>query len=100
MTLQKTKTKQVGEFLRPRRLPGFEEHALLDEMVLYLAEGDLAISLNQTARLIWEQCDGRLTVAEISRALEKRFNLPPAALLSDVRLTVQEFYELGLLALD
>lgn len=40
-----------------------------DELLVYDRQRHKAHCLNQTAALIWKQCDGRTSVAEISRRL-------------------------------
>jgi hypothetical protein len=44
-----------------------------DEVVLYDITEDKVHSLNPTAAFIWKQCDGRRTVADIARSLERQF---------------------------
>ena len=85
---------------RPRRLEGVEEHCLLDEMVLYALEREMAFSLNHSARAVWELCDGKRTIIEISQELGRRFDRPGSELLSDVITVVVQFCEHGLLELD
>jgi hypothetical protein len=47
-------------------IQGFE-----DELLVYDRQRHKAHCLNRTAALIWKHCDGRTSVAEISRALGK-----------------------------
>jgi hypothetical protein len=42
-----------------------------DELLVYDKERHQAHCLNQTAALVWKHCDGRTSVAEISRRLGK-----------------------------
>jgi hypothetical protein len=42
-----------------------------DELLVYDRQRHEAHCLNQTAALIWKQCDGRTSVAEISRRLKE-----------------------------
>ena len=81
---------------RPCRLPGIEAHSLSDEMVLYSPDRDLALSLNRSARAIWELCDGTHTVLEISQELGRCFGCPDSELLSDVIEAITQLRTLGL----
>src|ERR671912_2683443 len=42
---------------------------LSDETLVYDLESDKAHCLNSTAALVWKNCDGRATVADIAQAL-------------------------------
>ncbi len=44
---------------------------LLDEVLVYDAERDKAICLNQTAALVWKYCDGRTTIASMVRQMKR-----------------------------
>ncbi|MEE9214039.1 MAG: PqqD family protein [Thermodesulfobacteriota bacterium] len=84
-------------YSRPCRRNGIEEHILLDEIVLYYPEREVAFSLNSSAKAIWELCDGKHTVIEISQKLSKRFACSAAELLSDVTTTITKLQKLSLL---
>jgi hypothetical protein len=84
---------------RPQCLQGTQAHHLLDEMVLYSSERNLAVSLNRTARAIWELCDGRRTIREISRQLEKKFKCPESSLAAEVGDSILRLRDLKLLEL-
>ena len=83
----------------PCRLNGIEEHTILDETVLYSPESEKAFSLNSSAKAIWELCEGKYTVLEISQNLGARFGISPQELLEDVKATVTQLQKLHLLAL-
>ncbi len=51
---------------------------LADEVLIYDLERDRAHCLNQTAALVWKQCDGRTSVPEIARRLEQSLGAPVA----------------------
>lgn len=42
-----------------------------DETLVYDMERDEAHCLNQTAALVWQQCDGKTTATQAARALQK-----------------------------
>ncbi|MDR4499309.1 MAG: PqqD family protein [Candidatus Scalindua sp.] len=83
----------------PCRLNGIEEHSILDETVLYSPENEAAFSLNSSAKAIWELCEGKYTVLEISQKLGARFGISPQELLDDVKTTVTQLHKLVLLEL-
>lgn len=47
-----------------------------EEILVYDLRTDKAICLNQTSALVWQNCDGKKTVAEIAGNLEKRLDAP------------------------
>jgi hypothetical protein len=49
---------------------------LSDEFVVYDKQTNMAHCLNQTAANVWRLCDGKKSVAEIARAMDKQSRLP------------------------
>jgi len=49
-----------------------------DELVVYDQERDRAHLLNRTVALVWRNCDGRQTVADIAALLRNALNFPAA----------------------
>lgn len=49
---------------------------LAEEVVVYDLKRHHAHYLNRTAALLWRHCDGRTTVAELARLLEKELSVP------------------------
>ena len=47
-----------------------------DETLVYDVERDEAHCLNQTAALVWEQCDGKTTAAQAARSLQSKLDAP------------------------
>jgi hypothetical protein len=47
-----------------------------DETLVYDMDRDQAHCLNQTAALVWKQCDGKTTASEAARALKKELDAP------------------------
>ena len=39
---------------RPRPMSGIQENVLFDEMVLYVPGEEKAVSLNRSARMVWD----------------------------------------------
>jgi hypothetical protein len=89
-------TSQTTE-IHPRQLMGVKAYDLWDEMVLYSPVHNMAFSINSSAQVIWELCDGKHTLVEISQELGQRFNSSEVELLSEVRATVIKLRQLGLL---
>ena len=58
------------------RKEGLLIHELTNEVLVYDRKGKKVHCLNQTAALIWKQCDGRATVAEVRGILEKEMRTP------------------------
>ncbi len=59
----------------PQRLPRARQSGLITrevagEMLVYDRNSDEAHCLNPTAALVWANCDGRTTIAEMARLLE------------------------------
>jgi hypothetical protein len=64
-----------GTALLPRtRRDGLVIRELDDETLVYDTERDEAHCLNQTAALVWEQCDGKTTVAGMVSVLKKKLH--------------------------
>jgi Coenzyme PQQ synthesis protein D (PqqD) len=62
-------------------VPCAREEALLieelpDELLVYDLERHRAHTLNRTAALVWRQCDGRTTIAEMAARLHRELDLP------------------------
>ncbi len=89
---------------RPYPTTGVTAHEVMDEMVLYLPEREKMLSLNSSARAIWELCNGAYTVAQISRILAddlEAANAPaPLDLMADVKTAVSQFHTLGFVTLQ
>ena len=81
----------------PVRKRGVSTYEVMHELVLYDAEQEAALSLNVSAKAIWELCDGHHTVADISRELAETLGCAVADLQADVEATVEQFRALGLL---
>lgn len=68
---------RANKVTKPRaRQEGLIVQDLPDETLVYDLERDRAHCLNQTAALIWRQCDGQTTTREIARALTDKSKTP------------------------
>ena len=89
---------------RPFPLPAVEAHEVLDEMALYLPDQEKMLSLNASARAIWELCDGTRTIVQIGQTLsddlEAAKTQVPFDLLDDVQTVILQFQALGFVTLQ
>jgi hypothetical protein len=88
-------SKAIGP--RPVRSQAARAYRLGDELLVYVPRSDTAHALNRSAAAIWELCDGTRTVEEISQQLADYVSRPADALVSDVKLGVEQLCKLGLL---
>jgi hypothetical protein len=86
-----------SEHAVPRRAAGVIECALPDELLLHLPGSAVAITLNASARAVWELCDGRRSLAAIAGALAERFDAAAGEIPGAVRDAVQELVRLKVL---
>ena len=83
--------------IKPAQMGDVLQYQILDEVVLYRPGAAQALSLNESARVIWELCEGKRTVEEICIALGDLLAVPPERLRDDVWGGVNRLFELGLL---
>lgn len=67
-TTEETKPQARSEGLVIQELPG--------EVLIYDLERDKAHCLNQTAAIIWKNCDGKTSVSQLAQILAKESGLP------------------------
>ncbi len=82
---------------RPVRREGVWLRAAADENVVFDPETGGLHQLNETARAIWDLCDGSTTTEEMVRAICELSGLHPEIVGEDVSRTLSEFEELGIL---
>lgn len=82
---------------RPRQNVTVKSYPVGDELVLYFPNREQAYSINRSARAIWNLCDGRHSLQDISARLSQPLDLPSEALLPDVTGVVDQLAQLGLL---
>lgn len=68
-----------------------------DDLLVYEPTREIAVSLNVSARSIWELCRGGLSIDEIAVELGRRHGLPPHQLRLDVEDAITRFRDLGIL---
>lgn len=68
------------------------------EKMLYNPSTDAVHVLNQTSALIWELSDGRHTLADIEKAIRRKFSVPENVdVLGDIKRMLDRFQKQGLL---
>jgi hypothetical protein len=80
----------------PKKVENVYVERLDEELCVYDWERKEMHALNPTAALVWQQCDGQSTPAEIAARLQTELNTPQAEEL--VRLTLEQLQEAHLLA--
>lgn len=81
----------------PRKKAGVMAQQVLDEMVLYDGNTEMGYSLNASARSIWDLCDGERSLEAICDEIAKDLDIQADLLHEDVKTTVKDLMELGLL---
>ena len=81
----------------PRRREDVLESRVGDELMLQPMGGKQGFWLNGSGRLIWELCDGNRTLEQIERELAESFDDPKNSLGSDLRATIAQLQEAGVL---
>jgi hypothetical protein len=79
----------------PRRVASLVECDLIEELLLHVPDSAVALSLNATARAVWELCDGHRTIETIASDLTQRFQASPDEILAAVQDVVQRLVHLG-----
>ena len=68
--------KSSDEIMPRARKEGLLVQELADELLVYDRISHKAHCLNQTAALIWNNCDGKTSVSQMTRLLEEQANAP------------------------
>lgn len=85
---------------KPRKAATTDDELLPDgSMILFDAERQELLTLNPTAALVWECCDGEHDLAAIVAEVREVFPGAPA-IAADVRAALAQFRERGMLADD
>jgi Coenzyme PQQ synthesis protein D (PqqD) len=86
--------------IKPYRRPGVIHYEAADEIVVYCPATSQAASLNESARAIWELCDGTRTIDDICTELAQWTTLPATQLRDDVLNAIDRLCALDLLTSD
>jgi hypothetical protein len=80
--------------IRPSAVPshaaGVYEHELADELLLISDERPEGLTLNPSARAIWQLCDGRRSVRQIAGEIAAAVEMPAERLLDDIQGAVAQ----------
>lgn len=68
-----------------------------DEIVVIKDDGLATHVLNKTAAFIWEMCDGKCGIDEITSRLCERFDVSFDEASTDVREIIEKLIELGIM---
>src|SRR3954470_16024659 len=72
-----------------------------DGQVLLIDVGRRAVhTVNMTGGMIWAQCDGEMTVAQITDQLAEMFSTAPGVIADDVLTSITDFRTFGLVRTD
>jgi hypothetical protein len=82
----------------PRPVEGVVSSEVLEELIVYSPGTSQVVSLNVSARAIWELCDGTRTVADICSELAGLTGVPARDLRPDVRGAIDKLHDLGMIA--
>ena len=77
--------------------PGLKIQQVDDEMVLLDEENGYIHQLNHTASFVWNQCDGKSSVTQITRRFADEFEVDVSIATSDVGRVIEQLLELKLL---
>jgi|SRR5271166_4999565 len=84
-------------------IDGIEAHELFDEVLLYIPDREMALSLNRSASAIWRLCDGHTSAAEIAVRILATLGMEDPGTLEqlqrDVVAALYEFSRQGIIEL-
>jgi hypothetical protein len=78
---------------RPCPVPGYQVEFLDGEIILFYPAGQKIFHSNRSGALIWQLCDGRRTVADITQILSEAYPEDARQIQADVQDTLQLFAE-------
>jgi len=81
----------------PSRRKGVLDYQLAGEVVVYDPTTSQAASLNETAGLIWQLCDGTRTMETVCLEMAQHFDQSADEVDRSVREAVEQLCNLGLL---
>jgi hypothetical protein len=90
------RTDGASTSLYPRRRSGVRVRAVDGEVLILDRQQQLVHQVNETARFIWDRCDGRHTMVHIADELAEAFDVDPVIAERDVAATVRQLGAVGL----
>ena len=85
---------------RPIKRDNLQKRDLEDGLVLHDQQTSQVFTLNTTAALIWEYCDGNTSVEVIAQELATACNVKKEDMLKDVINIITDFQVKGLLKIE
>ena len=85
------------DLFMPRVREDLQYRELEDGGVLYDTAAERIHTLNATAAYIWNCCDGSHSLVDIAAELQRSLTIVPTTALQDVRQTISQFEQEGLL---
>ena len=82
-------------FFRPCRRRGVREGRVLDQTLLEIPGRSDTLSLNPSATAIWQLCDGKHSMADLTRKLEVRYEVERGRLRDDVGSVITRLESIG-----
>jgi hypothetical protein len=76
---------------KPRRQPDFQLELIENELLLFHPTHEKILYCNETASLIWQLCDGRRTVQEITDLLSAAYPEAAEVIAGEVQATLETF---------
>jgi len=86
----------MGEFC-PKRRADVSVRVVEDETVVFDRKHGLIHQFNDTAGYIWDRCDGKSTIRDITSSLSETFGVEPETAGKDSAAIVSQFQQLKLL---
>ena len=99
-SLQIANTSSQTPLLYPKRRSDLNVRVVDGETVILDRMGEVIHCCNQTATIIWDQCDGEKAAEEIAKILEEHFDVETAVALDDVCRCLKQLQALNLLESD
>lgn len=93
-------TPAIKESAVPRRRPDVESVGVGDRSILHDRRDGRVHGLSHSAAVIWDRCDGRVSVAGMARELAGILDRPAPAVLDDVAAGVADLAARGLLTVE
>jgi hypothetical protein len=76
---------------KPRRQPDYRLEMIDNELLLFHPTHEKILYCNETASLIWQLCDGRRTVQEITDLLSAAYPEAADVITGEVQATLDAF---------
>lgn len=84
-------------FTKMERAPDVVWRKIDDDAVIIKEDGTELITLNSTAALIWEKCDGVTDVKDITTIMQEQFTTNFEEIYSDVIAVLKRLEDMNLL---